>query len=35
LAKARAWYAKFAEVAAQADAGLAEVERAKTFLVQR
>jgi hypothetical protein len=35
MAKARAWYVKFREVAAQADAGLAEVERAKTFLAQR
>jgi tetratricopeptide (TPR) repeat protein len=35
MAKARVWYQKFAEVAAQADSGVAHVERAKTFLARR
>ncbi|HXV83975.1 MAG TPA: hypothetical protein VEG60_29335 [Candidatus Binatia bacterium] len=35
MAKARVWYAKFTEVTAQADAGVAQVEHAKTFLAQR
>jgi tetratricopeptide (TPR) repeat protein len=35
MKKARNWYAKLTEVAAQADAGIAEVERAKTFLARR
>ena len=35
MAKARIWYAKFTEVTAQADAGVAQVEHAKSFLAQR
>jgi tetratricopeptide (TPR) repeat protein len=35
MTKARAWYKKFTLVMAQADAGVAEVERAKTFFAQR
>ena len=35
MTKARAWYTKFTLVTAQADTGVAEVERAKTFLAQR
>jgi tetratricopeptide (TPR) repeat protein len=35
MTKARAWYKKFTQVTAQADPGVAEVERAKTFLAQR
>jgi hypothetical protein len=35
IAKARVWYAKFTEVTAEADAGVAQVEHAKTFLAQR
>jgi hypothetical protein len=35
MAKARTWYQKFAQVAAQADPGVAQVERAKTFLARR
>jgi hypothetical protein len=35
IVKARVWYAKFTEVTAQADAGVAQVEHAKTFLAQR
>lgn len=34
-AKARSWYQKFSEVAAQADPGVAQVQHAKTFLAQR
>ena len=35
MAKARAWYQKFAQVTAQADRGVAQVEHAKTFLARR
>ncbi|HXV47219.1 MAG TPA: tetratricopeptide repeat protein, partial [Candidatus Binatia bacterium] len=35
MAKARAWYQKFAEVTAQADANVDHVQRAKTFLARR
>jgi tetratricopeptide (TPR) repeat protein len=35
MTKARAWYKKFTQVTEQADAGVAEVERAKMFLAQR
>jgi hypothetical protein len=35
MAKARNWYAKFTEVTAQADAGIGQVEHAKTFLARR
>ncbi|HEX9786764.1 MAG TPA: hypothetical protein VGB09_02005 [Candidatus Binatia bacterium] len=35
MAKARAWYQKFAEVTAQADANVEQVGRAKTFLARR
>jgi hypothetical protein len=34
-AKARAWYDKFAQVAVQADANVAQVQHAKTFLARR
>lgn len=34
-AKARTWYQKFAEVTAQADPGVAQVQHAKTFLTRR
>jgi Tfp pilus assembly protein PilF len=35
VAKARAWYQKFAQVTAQADAGVAQIEHAKMFLARR
>jgi len=35
MAKARAWYQKFAQLTAQADAGVVPVERAKMFLTRR
>jgi tetratricopeptide (TPR) repeat protein len=35
VARARMWYQKFAQLTAQADAGVVPVEHAKTFLAQR
>jgi tetratricopeptide (TPR) repeat protein len=35
MAKARAWYDKFAQIAAQADDNVPQVQHAKTFLARR
>jgi hypothetical protein len=35
MAKARAWYQKFTQIAAQADDNVDQVKRAKMFLARR
>ena len=35
MAKARAWYQKFAQITAQADENVDQVKRAKVFLARR